>query len=175
MAARRRDQLHHVRRSHVATERSRALRAADEPADGDLHRRHLVRRHAALEPLDERPVLRVEVDGHAEEPVEGGARVRVLERRLGGGGQLADALQHDRRQQRILRREPAEDGAVADAGAPGDLVDAHVDALLGEALGRRLEHAVEVALRVGAEFPLQRRQSRRLRYLAGSVEPTPVS
>ena len=41
---------------------------------------------------------------------------------------------------------------MADAGASRDLVDAHVDSPLGEALGRRLEHAVEIALRVGAKF-----------------------
>src|SRR5581483_10170113 len=49
------------------------------------------------------------------------------------------------------RLEAAEDGAVPDAGALRDLVDADVEAALGEALARSVEHAVEVPLRVGAK------------------------
>ena len=65
--------------------------------------------------------------------------------------ELADPLVQDRDDERVLGREVAEDRAVADARAPGDLVDADVEAALGEALARDVEQAVEVALRVGAE------------------------
>ncbi len=53
-------------------------------------------------------------------------------------------------EQRLLRREAAEDGAVADACAARDLVDADVDAALGEALACCAEDAIEISLSVGS-------------------------
>ena len=72
-------------------------------------------------------------------------------RRLRVRGDRAELLGQHRLEERVLRREAAEDGAVPDARPPGDLVDARVEAVLGEALRRGCEQAVAVPLRVGAE------------------------
>ena len=54
------------------------------------------------------------------------AGVGLLERGGREHDELVEPLADDRRDQRVLRREAAEDRAVADAGAACDLVDAHV-------------------------------------------------
>ena len=59
----------------------------------------------------------------------------------------------DRLEQRLLRGEVPVERAGADARAPGDLVERHGDALLGERLLGDLEQPVPVALRVGAQRP----------------------
>ena len=55
----------------------------------------------------------------------------------------------------VLRRETPEHRSVPDAGAPRDLVDARVRAVLGEDLGGRVEDPLEVPPSVGAELDHQ--------------------
>ena len=96
----------------------------------------------------------------------------MVEQILGGGRDLFEALADDRRDEGLLRREAAEHGSVADPGALGDLVDARAQSLLGENLGRGVEHAAEVALSVCPE-----RRAHRQAALAktGSLEPDRAS
>ena len=56
----------------------------------------------------------------------------------------------ERLEQVLLGREVAVDGADADPGGAGDLVDLRVEAVLGELLARGVEDLLAVAPRVGA-------------------------
>ena len=62
---------------------------------------------------------------------------------------LTHPLADDRLEQRFLGREMAVDGARADAGPPGDLVDRHGQPLLGEDVVGDLQHPGTVARRIG--------------------------
>ena len=66
----------------------------------------------------------------------------------------ADPVLDDRPEQILLGREVPVDGAGADAGPPGDLVDRHRQPLGGERLVGDLEHAGAVAGRVRAQRPV---------------------
>ncbi len=152
MPARGRHELEHVLRAHVRAQHARRPARGDETTHRLDERVHVIRLDAAAEALEERPVAPVDGRRLADELLESRPDVDRLGRLLGSSRQAARPLADDGLQQRVLRREPAEDGAVADAGAARDLVDAHVDAPLCEARSGRHQQAVEVALRVGAEF-----------------------
>ena len=65
-----------------------------------------------------------------------------------------DPVLDDRAEQILLRREVPVDGARADAGPAGDLVDRHRQPLGGEGVVGDLEHAGAVAGRVRAQRPV---------------------
>jgi hypothetical protein len=56
------------------------------------------------------------------------------------------AVDDDRCNQMLLRREAAEDRALADAGAAGDLRDANLEPMLRERVGGGVEKEPPVAL-----------------------------
>src|SRR5579862_113704 len=112
----------------------------------DAHLRQLV---AAFLRLVQRTVPRVAVGGGAEELGESSPRVVGREPGLGEDDHAVELLAEHRVEERLLRREAAEHGAVTDARAASDLVDAHVDPALGEALLCSAEDEVEIALGVG--------------------------
>ena len=89
--------------------------------------------------------------------VEGLSRIVRVERGARVVDQRLHAIHDDRGEQRLLRREVAVDGADADAGARGDGVDRHGEALRREHLAGRLEDARTVAARVCAQRLRRRR------------------
>src|SRR5581483_9121832 len=107
--------------------------------------------HAALETADEALVREVARRRLAQEPLEARPGVGVLRSGDGARRQLTQVPAEHGDDELLLRREAAEDRPVADAGTPRDLVDADVEAALGEALAGHLEQPVVIALRVGPE------------------------
>ena len=71
---------------------------------------------------------------------------------LGDRRELAHVRVDHGRDERVLRREAPEHGAVPDAGSSRDLVDARIEAALRETLAGRLQQPVEVSLSVGTEL-----------------------
>jgi hypothetical protein len=122
---RERDQEPFARVPHVL-ERAVAVALHDEVLE------RAVRRRLLLEPLEDRD--------------QRSPAVVALEGRLGELGELG----HDRLQQlveqRVLVGVAAVDGAHADAGARGDVVERRVDAARREHLPRGVEDALAVAL-----------------------------
>ena len=92
----------------------------------------------------------------ADEGDERLARIVGSRRRSRRGDERRDPGQEQRLEERPLGREVAIDGADADLRELGDLVDGHVDAVGGHQRRGRLEDALAVALRVGAQVPLSR-------------------
>src|SRR5205085_9726809 len=89
-----------------------------------------------------------ELRGLLGEVEEGLAGIVGFERLLGDRAHLRDVPLDHRVHQVVLRRKAAKHRAVADAGRPCDLVDAHVGARRGERLRRRIEHPLEISPRV---------------------------
>ena len=65
-----------------------------------------------------------------------------------------EAVANHRRQQRLLRREVAVDGADADAGVGGDVVHLRLRAFAGEQLAAGGQDPLAVAARVGSQGSL---------------------
>src|SRR4051794_24736658 len=147
----RRNEREHLVRCHVPAHDARTLRLAHEPACDVLQRNDLRRLDAPLEPFDQHTVARVERGEPPHEALERRADVGIAERAYGIEPELGRRLRNDGGKQRVLRREAAEDGAVADARPARDLVDARVDAQLREADRSRVENAVAVSLGVDAK------------------------
>src|SRR5579864_4007164 len=149
----RRNELGDLVRGQITAKGARLLGPTDKLACGFLEGRHLRQLLAALLRIDECAVARIAVGDGSEEAGERLPFVLFGERRLSEQHLAIELLAENRVDQRLLRGEAAEHGAVTDAGAPRHLVDADVDPALGEALLRRAEDEVEVSLRVGPHAP----------------------
>ena len=77
---------------------------------------------------------------------------RFLPHLPGKLGQLVDLAAIDRLEQGLARREVAVERADADAGPPGDGLQARVRAAGAENPGSRLEQPLAVADRIGARL-----------------------
>src|SRR5262245_1416844 len=75
----------------------------------------------------------------------------ALEQLAGGAAQQVDLVAVRRLDERGARREVTVERADADAGAPRDVLQRGVRAVLGECLDRRPEQLLAVAPRVGAQ------------------------
>ena len=104
----------------------------------------------AEDELLEAAVGRLQRLGALEEANETLPRVLVMERLLGQGDELADALLEERLDEQVLLREAAVDGTHADAGVGRDVVHRDRQATLGERLLRSLEDPAAIALCVAA-------------------------
>src|SRR5204862_7243568 len=89
-----------------------------------------------------------------EELLEAAPGVRVGERAVHELGEPVDALLEQAFDELVLVRKPTVDGADADAGVTGDLVERHRLASLGEQLLGCVQDALAVALGVLSQSPL---------------------
>jgi hypothetical protein len=142
--------------AHVGAQRAVGLRTLDDPVGQRLDA--LARSGDAQvavgrgeDDLMQAPVDGVHLGGVLHEVHEARPRVVLVEGLQRDGLDGRDAVLEERVDQLLLVREAAVDGAHADAGATGDLVQRDLQAVLGEALGGRREDALPVALGVAAQ------------------------
>src|SRR5207244_13246253 len=104
--------------------------------------------------LGQRSILGLDPCRLTHEPLERPPRIvpsQGLEREL---AEALEALEGERFDQLVLRREVPVHGADAHAGPPRDLLHLGVKPVARHALARRLDHALAVSTSVGTPFTL---------------------
>src|SRR5436305_2658227 len=142
----------HVLRLHVAPHGTGALGTSDDPV-GELLELGCARLPSAVHDAPVQPrSAHVELRQAPDEVEERLAPIVGGERLLREGAHLLDVALDHRDHEVGLGREAAEHRPVADSRQPGDLVDARVGAGRGEYFRGRVEHALEISPRVGAQL-----------------------
>lgn len=151
------DEREDVFDGHVGADSSSALSAFEEIREGLPKRRSGGFRGAlemdarAPERIDEVTLGQALFDETLEEPEERAAGIGTTREGSSLLGDALDAMDDDRREKRLLRREVPIERADAEACTTGDLVDRNVDPLRRKDGLSNVEDALPISLRIGAQ------------------------